>query len=219
MIISDGGVAALVACVAAREAIASSVSSSADGEQAEPAKPIVWMPAFPKASLAARRHAVARQCEALDLELLPHEVGEAAQETTAGERASRMLVSAAYAALHRGCNRVVWPVHFDENGQADLTAVADALDRALLVTRLVALDAGGLLRVDVPFADFTDRQVAELVIDMDVPVKTCWWWHAQSARTGPGATVVEAGEEFRAEHRRWTTVLREVGWVFELAGA
>jgi hypothetical protein len=223
LVISDGGVGALVACVIAREAAFAAPTKESRKSTPEPedCRPLVWSPPAPSLSATARLKAVKRQCYLLDLEFVePAPTDAHPDETTAGERATRDLINAAYAAMHRGVQRVVWPVHFDVKGEPDLPALSDAVDRALLVSRLVALDAGIDLRVECPLADLTDRQIADLVIDMDVPVKTCWWWHAQLAKyEQPGAETLPPGlDEFRSEYHRWTTALREVGWAYEPAG-
>ena len=226
LVISDGGVGALAACMAAREALFAGVSASASGAappdppsgknteainaRLREWRPLVFMGELPGASGTARRKAVERQCAALDLELIePTGADTPPADAPAGERATRLLVCAVFAAMRRDASRVTWPVHFFDGTDVDLDGVADAVDRALLVTRLVALDTQPGVRVEVPYADFTDRQLAELAVDLGAPIRTCWWWHAQLAEGGA------PNDEFRAEHRRWTDVLREAGWVQE----
>jgi hypothetical protein len=55
---------------------------------------------------------------------------------------------------------------------------ADHLDRAVLVERLAMLDldesAAEPPTIDVSVIDLSATQIAELVVDMDVPVETCW---------------------------------------------
>ncbi len=232
LVISDGGVAALVACMAAREALYAGASAAAGAEPAKSGveaarknaeatrtflrdrRPLVFMGELPAGSGAARRKAVERQCAALDLELVePSPADVPPSGAPAGERATRLLVSAAFAAAKREAARVLWPVHFFDGTDVNLDSVADAIDRALLVTRLLGLDSQPGVRVEVPYADFTDRQLAELAVDLDAPVRTCWWWYAQLAPTPPGDSA--GPDEFRAEFHRWNQVLRECGWVQE----
>jgi len=228
LVISDGGVGALVACMAARESLYAGVSAKASrandaGSSAESGatsailrerRPLVFLGELPASSGTARLRAVERQCAALDLELVEPTPADA-NPTSAprGERATRMLVNAGFAAALRGAGRVLWPVHFFNGTDIDLDQIADAFDRATLVTRLLGLDAQPGVRVEIPYADFTDRQVAELAVDLDAPLRLCWWWHAQLA--APTTEGGAAGEEFRAEHRRWSALLRETGWVQE----
>jgi hypothetical protein len=62
--------------------------------------------------------------------------------------------------------------------------------------------AGALVRVEAPYADFSDRQLAELVIELDLPVWTCWWW---------GATNDD--QPAWSDRQHWTSLLRELGWL------
>jgi hypothetical protein len=68
----------------------------------------------------------------------------------------------------------------------------------------VALDARehGVpsIRVETPYADFTDRQIADLVLDMELDVEACWFWR------------VEGDAEAERERRRWESALGAVGW-------
>lgn len=232
LVISDGGVGSVVACAAAREAVFAAASAgaskasqdrhgardagaSAGGVTASAAqRPLVFVGHLPAHSAAARRRAIERQCAALDLELVESLPSDAVpDDAPAGERATRVLIGAAFGAARRGAGSVVWPVHFFNGSDVDLDGVADAIDRALLVTRLMGVDAQPGVRVEVPYADFTDRQLVELAVDLGTPLGTCWWWHAQLGTPEGGRE-----DEFRAEHRRWAGLLSECGWVRE-AGA
>jgi hypothetical protein len=73
----------------------------------------------------------------------------------------------------------------------------------------VELDWTGVepFRIQVPYADLTDRQLADLVLDMDLPIWTCWWWGlARGPRNVGGAEVA------RAEYEKWDELLKEAGW-------
>ncbi len=111
-----------------------------------------------------------------------------------------MLAAAALAAAE-GLDYVLWPVHAGQD--LELARVAEAVDRAALVTRLASLDAAaaGLRPVDMraPYADFTDAQIADLALDMDLPLRTCWWWEGRD-------------EEARRERQRWGRALATAGW-------
>jgi hypothetical protein len=122
-----------------------------------------------------------------------------------GGGVSQGLLAAAYVAAAHRCDRVVWPVQspapVSGEDDVDLDRIAADVDRALLVSRLVALDADEHgrpgLRIETPYVDLSDRQLAELAFDMDVPVHLCWWWE---------------GESGAAERERWLGTLRAVGW-------
>lgn len=98
---------------------------------------------------------------------------------------------------------VIWPVHLGGgDAGASLDRIGAALDRALLVSRLASMDADvpGGVRLEAPYADLTDRQVAELALDLDAPLHTCWW------------ADVDAGPDAAAERDRWERVLRSASW-------
>lgn len=122
------------------------------------------------------------------------------------DRLDRMLVAAGHAAVALGCGEILWPVQpggATSDGWPDLEGVAGAVDRALLISRLVSLAAGerGLVEflIDTPLVDLTDEQVAELAVDLAAPVELCWWWGTQDP----------AGQ---AEAQRWQVALERVGW-------
>ena len=140
MIISDGGTAALLACVSAREALASLDPTVC---RASDVRPLVWCTAPSVALGEWCSDAVRRQAELLELEIASPAPGVMVD----GRSETRVLFEAAYEAAERGCDRVVWPVHFpqpladaDSLG-LDLDRIATAVDRGLLVSRLVAIAA------------------------------------------------------------------------------
>lgn len=189
LVLCDGSIYSLLACGCAAE------------ETARGAPPARVMP-FP-ASVAddeARRGAVERMSRVFGLETLLPPPGPP-DSMPEGEAAVVGLVSAAYAAARNGCSLVVWAENAATGESLDLDRVAMSHDRAVLVSRLVALDAAlhgqPGIRLDTPYVDFTDRQIADLVIDMDLPVETCWWWR----------------DPRQAERRRWMEVLKSAGWV------
>ncbi len=111
-----------------------------------------------------------------------------------------LLLSACLLAIGRGLSRVVWPVQLGcDNSQA----VIDAMDRANVISHLAAIDLprvpgpGGpaSIRIESPFADFSDAQLLDLAVDLGAPLPrpvrgeaafaggqgACWWCE----RTGP----------------------------------
>lgn len=111
----------------------------------------------------------------------------------------RLVVEASLEASAQGAGVLTWPVCLGEGSSAEepLDRISQATDLALLASRLVSLEAGGVgLVVETPLVDLTDRQVAELALDIDAPIETCAWW----------------GRENDPEHARWTRVLSALGW-------
>jgi hypothetical protein len=113
-----------------------------------------------------------------------------------------MLLEAGRAAIELGAGRVVWSVHAGVPGrpeELDLDAASREADRALLVTRLLALDAEShgvqSIRIEPPLADLTDRQLVELALDLDAPIRLCGWWS-------------DVGSD---EHARWMGALDACG--------
>jgi hypothetical protein len=129
------------------------------------------------------------------------------------EAANVRLMDACAVARRQGISRVIWAMSAgrDEDGGVDRAGVH--VLRAMMVERLISLghsaiarqpgsSHGALIRVEAPTADLSDRQMAELVIEMDLPVWTCWWWGASNDEP-----------EAWNEQQRWTALLRELGWV------
>lgn len=231
LIIGDGGLASLIACAAAREAALLSGGGKPGVLWSGPAR----AEESPQRSEASERHA-----GAYGLELVVHPAANSLYGPTALPYAAlwddRLLLDVAAAAIEHGCDRVIWPIHYggpgpsDNSGQTDgpghdLDAISAAVDRALLITRLVGIDAGQhhrpAFRVETPYVDFTDRQIADLALDLDVPVETCWWWRREflARETAVAAPPSPALERDWAQWRRWWPVLKAVGWIPETATA
>jgi len=198
---------ALLACGIASGEFA----SDADADR----PPLVWAPRIGPDAPAAHREAAVRQASLLALELIETAVDEPHADAAVGLLESHLLLHAGHLAARNGCGRVVWPIQFASPGDdpPELARIAEAVDRALLASRVVTLDAAhyGLTEVaiDAPFADLTDRQVAELAADMELPIETCWWWSSMGAMGSGGAE----------ERDRWTEALRAIGWAGLPAGA
>lgn len=131
----------------------------------------------------------------------PHE-DEPYSDHTAAQMQTRLLTEAAYLALSLGIKRVVWPVRIPEDAQDRIDTIGTAIDRAMLVSRTVSLDAtpdtAHEVTIETPFIDLDERQTHELARDMALPIETCWWskaktlpaaqdrrtrWHEQSTRS------------------------------------
>ncbi len=237
LVIADGGVTCAVACVAAVEAALSRVGASSgapagastearliDGtsavsDRADEGLPVVWTPLFHGSTGAARLAAVERMCGLMGLPLVrgttemdgsPKVSADGgAQDLAMGEDTTRALVAAGFEAARLSCGTVLWPVQFSLGAEVSLDLASRAIDRALLVSRLVSIDvgAGTPVTIEPAYADFSDAQVADLVMDMDAPIELCWWWHAEMAGGRPEHTAI-----FRAERQRWLKALEPAGW-------
>ena len=184
VILADGDLPGLVcACLAAEQSPIALLPASRTGELTEPAE--------------LARRAIEAQGDLLGAELLtlPHTPSEP----------TALLVVAAILTANTGAGRLVSPVI-----GVDLAGAAREADRALLVQRLIGLDADGPgPAIETPLVDLTDEQVAELAVDVDVPVWRCWWWQALRG----GAGVEQKTREIAVASRdRWTTALRACGW-------
>lgn len=111
----------------------------------------------------------------------------------AGYEQSVILLAACHEAMARGLSRVVWPIHIGDpgaGGRSDpdqpppLDLIADACDRALLAAQLASVDAGRAsmgVTIELPFVDFTDRQMFEVALDLGAPLAACWWCRREPA--------------------------------------
>jgi hypothetical protein len=221
VIVSDGGLASLVACAMAREAL---LARTPDAGRALP-RAIVWCPWAVRAedeqslpfALAARR-----QAQLLDLEWAGDTAARAADLT--GLHDTDGLLAAGRLAMSLGIRTVVWPVHYGagragEPGTLDLDRAAVGADRALLVGRLMSLEGheSGVpsIRFETPLLDLSDRQLAELAVDLGLSIalegaaaKACWWTLALQE---PSRWSTEAIDQATAERIRWVPVLRDAG--------
>ncbi len=201
LILSDGGLTSLLAAaIVADEDAHRTRGSDAAGERG-----LLWACGTsgdldPTCAQAASQHA-----QIFSLEYLPPiEFGGAATAILGlrGEVETMSLVRACYLAAARGAKRVVWPVQLPRTGgrDGDLDLMAKALDRALLVSRLVSIDEADIgvpeVVIETPFVDLDDEQVADLALDMELPVDACWW--SGGYGQAPGSA---------RERERWTPLL------------
>ena len=210
IILTDGSLPALVAAaIEAERALAGNGENSGGGGAG-------LMPWPSCAELATVQCATAASLarffrfELLDTPRLCAEGFEGFAASTA-LRETLALLAGVEAARKIGCSRVIWPVqyHTDEDSvPSQLDRIAAAIDRALLVSRLGLLDGsqtGTEITIETPLVDLTDRQLADLAVDLDAPAYLCWWWR----RLGEPEAEVAA----ETERRRWLERLREAGWV------
>lgn len=170
-----------------------------------PAVPLL-LPAY--AGMPEARERAAALARTLDILGAQRAEGDPPDVTTRpeldGPGQTRLLVHAALLALETGCDTVIWPIQLGEDlrgADPSVDRVARAIDRAMLIARLAGLDADLATGIDIqtPFVDLSERQIAELVMDIEAPLAACWWWGG----TSPAAL---------AAHDRWGTILRSLGW-------
>lgn len=200
LVICDGDLPALTACAAVR------IEHSQHGIPPRDAGSIVWMPWSDDSDHATRVEASSACASHCDF-IFAQGAASKAESVWPGEGETRMLLDASAAAVRRGIARVIWPVqHLGDGSASHLDVAARAVDRALLVTRLVALDADAhelpSFRIETPYADLTDRQMAELAADLDAPAWLCWWLAKPPTQRSSAAQQAAA---------RWTTLLEEAG--------
>jgi hypothetical protein len=124
------------------------------------------------------------------------------------------LLDAALLLREAGGGEVMWPISGLEtpDREPDTNAIALAINQSALITQLVNLDTPPTDHaiVRAPYADLSDRQLADLVLDMDLPIWMCWWMAAaaNSSSMQEHATLDQA----RNEHARWARLLKEAGW-------
>ena len=203
MVMADGGVGGLLACAAAGQRVAMGPQGS---------EGLVLMDVGPDSG-SFRATSARRQAELFGLPLASVQNPDA----RSGEP-DRSILALTRAALHLrglGGGELVWPVlpPVLTSGEVDVSGCAALTDRALLVSQLTTLadrSAGCEVRVTAPYADLTKRQVADLVLDMDLPIWLCWWMAASELADGP------VRDEAIQERETWTRLLREAGWVGSL---
>ncbi len=204
LIVSDGGLTSLLASAIASEEDAMRPQDA--GLQGSDTS-LVWPVSTALGLDPICAHAASRHAEIFSLEYVPpgdERAGGVLGATLGlrGEVDTLTLLRACYLAAARRCTRVVWPVHckLPEGEAADLDRISRSIDRALLVGRLISLDddeLGGIeITIETPFVDLEDDQIADLALDMELPVEACWWSGALGQ--APGAAT---------ERNRWLALL------------
>lgn len=201
LVIGDGGLATGAACAAAVDARLSAGASTARGDVG-----VLWRPSSlvgPDRLAAATRSvdlfAGTYGFEALTDTKNPGVELSGEVRGAAGLGVSATLLLGLAIAGRARCERVVWAMDSSPTtggvDAVDLNESSRVLDRCLLLERLAMLESDQEIRVEAPFADLSDQQVAEIALDLSVPVSACWWWTADDHA-----------------RRRWTAALQTVGW-------
>lgn len=194
VVLSDGDIPGLVACAFARDALL----------RAKPGAPVPTVAAFPTdvEEHPARLAAAKQQAESLGLQFtklpLPGVRG-----VSDAEHENHELLAAAFSAAQASRATVLWSATAATGEDVDIDRLAKITDRAMIIGRLVAseTETHGVpgVRVLTPFADLSFRQIAELALDLAVPLRCTWWW---------GSTSEDAAQA----RARWATVLASLGW-------
>lgn len=201
LVLCDGDLPSYHAAWAARERAIS------DGPMPNGASSMPVVAPFGVAAIAEPlEHAVTLQARALGLTCVAAITSHTHGEDLLGHAESLALINACYAAVRLGCDRVVYPAHAcmgDAGGSLDLDRIAAIADRAVLAARLCSLDALSHhtpgIRIDTPYVDLTDLQLADLFLDADLSPQALWWWG--------GST-----DSARAQQGRWMRALEPMGF-------
>ncbi len=175
--VSDGSVGGLIATAIATE------ETVRRENLRELSPPLVWAAWPDETPPAIREAAVTAHAEMFGAVRLDESAPLKRASETDGTWTNRLLLRAGTLALANGCRRVIWPVQHPgptPEEPANVDFIADALNRATLLARLVSLDASeaGLPEVvyETPFVDLSDTQLADLMTDLSLSPQSCWWW-------------------------------------------
>lgn len=197
LVLSDGGLlGALGAAIAREEAIVSGVEVARLGA-------VVMLRGVggPTDQREARDRAVLAHAASLALSVWTKPALATVQEgAPPEEREVVELLEASLSAARHGVQRVLWCVGAGTKDSVDVDRLGAITSRAIGVARLVILtSASGNardFRIETPVADLSDAQAADLVVDLDVDVRGCWW----------------ADRATSDEYRRWKSALGAAGW-------
>ena len=209
MVLCDGDVPAMVALSLTQDGIGSLGLAS-----------VLSAPVTPSGleAINARIHELADAQAARCLDF----AAVAPNALSTGHRRTRYLTEAAHQAMSNECSALVCPWQaegFDAETGRDLSALpsvdalARELDRTLLVSRLVTLDAAehgvAVFDVQAPLMDLSDVQVAEMALDLDVPIWRAWWWEAAEGKRTKDAALTAWAQTCKS---RWCAALESLGW-------
>ncbi len=161
ILLSDGDVGSLVALTHACERLA----SEPDGAVRPPVL-VAPIASRDRSGVSAIRRQAA---------LFGAEVHAAFEE--AGRDAD-LLLKAGRLAIELGRREVVWPAHAGvpvNPDQIDLERASTIANMGLLVERLLGLESADAPTISCPFADLSDRQLAELSVDLGLLPGDVWW--------------------------------------------
>lgn len=200
LVLCDGDLPSYHAAWAARErAISEGPAASPANASSMPVMAPFGVPTI----VEPMEHAVALQARALGLTSVATITSHAMPEDLPGHAESIALLNACYAAVRLGCDRVVYPASACTGESIDLDRMAAIADRAVLVARLCSLDSLAHhtpgIRIETPYVDLTDLQLADLLLDAELSPQALWWWGGSS-------------EPARASLARWMRALEPMGF-------
>jgi hypothetical protein len=221
IILSDGGLSSLVACCAVGEELALAGVAPAETHQHA-----IILPAITQPAAALLQHkASAAQADLFGLGLCGQDVrplAHALPQADADEREAVELLGALLLAARLGCERVLWPVSAGAGESVDIDRLAQITERSLAAARLASASSGARaavrLVVDTPYAELSDRQLADLALDMGVPLASVWWSGGGGGGSGMGdahgafAGPMSGDPAIDAERRRWAHAFEAAGW-------
>ncbi len=164
LLLDDGSIASLVACLL----------------QTDAGEVTVLFPEDAAPAARSRLRALERRVDLLGLaEILRTPVASLDSEcleTAVQQGSTQLLLEAATQAIRRGASRLIWPCCFD----ADLDRISRASDKAMLLGRLLEMDLpstgpGSSFEIETPLIDLSDAQIADLARDLDAPLGGAWW--------------------------------------------
>jgi hypothetical protein len=112
-----------------------------------------------------------------------------------------LLLSAGRWGAQAGVAVLVWPAWAGVEGEPeglDLRAASRICEAALLVERLLATESPRPVTIETPLADLSDRQVADLAVDLGLMTGPVWW--------GSGG-----GAEAESARLRWSRAFEACG--------
>ena len=194
LVIVDGDLASAVGCAAAAEAAVSMHGP----ERADVPAPIAFFPGWLDEPRVAAAEIQARANRMKVVRGVAPRVGQGRQVSGVDE--SIALVEACGVATAEGCSQVLWATCVG-GAEPRVEDVATRIDKAALAGRLAACDrvegVDAAVRVESPYADLSDEQLATLARDLGVHARQAWWWGSD----GPGAAV----------RARWVKVFEALG--------
>lgn len=202
LLLSDGGIASLLAAAAAADGRLPGAKRGSEN------RVHVWIPAIDEASHPRRMAAATAQAQVYGHRMGPETTPQLPSlALDSGQAATRALLDACFLAQILDVGTVLWPASAgpEEDGSPNLDRAASIIDRALLMGRLATVTGPRPVVVRAPYADLTDEDLAGLILDMDLPIWTCWW--NQGPESDPAAI---------AEREHWARLLRAAGWQGEI---
>lgn len=184
MVLTQSDLPSLVATAhAAENRLPRNTSDPSDGVRLWPVSP-----GDTRRAACARRHAA----------LFGASLVEASPDCS---RETDLLLAAGRSAHEAGIGRLIWPAHAGvalNPESVDLDRASEIIARALLIERLLELDIGGGLTIETPFADLSDRQIADLSLDLGFVPGDVWW-------------AARSTDEQVREAERWTSAFDAAG--------